>query len=193
MLLGLACVFITAIALASVGIWQGRIFSYKASTEAHKLVDADLNHIMESVYNLIKYQDDSIREKVNNHLKMARYILQQSGRVYLSSRTVSWKTVNQNTAQVSDINIPQMMVGGLALDKKNQISTNASVVDLIKQLVGESCTIFQRINPGGDMLRIATADDMQIGNRAVGTYISAVNPDGKPNPISRRRCAAKNT
>jgi PAS domain S-box-containing protein len=69
------------------------------------------------------------------------------------------------------------------LDKKNQISTNAPVVDLIKQLVGQSCTIFQRINPEGDMLRIATADDIQIGNRAVGTYISAVNPDGKPNPI----------
>ena len=33
------------------------------------------------------------------------------------------------------------------------------------------------------MLRIATADDIQIGNRAVGTFMSTVNPDGKPNPI----------
>ncbi len=183
MLLGLGCVLVTALSLASVGIWQGRIFSHKAATQARKLVDADLNHIMESVYNLIKYQDDSIREKVNHHLKVARYILQQSGRVYLSSQTVSWKAVHQNTAEVSDIVIPKMMVGGLALDKQNQISTNAPVVDLIKQLVGESCTIFQRINPEGDMLRIAIADDIQSGNRAVGTFMPAVNPDGKPNPI----------
>ncbi len=183
MLLGLACVLVTALSLASVGIWQGRIFSHKAATEASKLVDADLNHIVESVYDLIKFQDDAIREEVNHHLKIARYILQQSSRVHLSSRTVSWKAVNQNTAEVSDIIIPQMMVGGFGLDKENQISTNAPLVDLIKQLGGESCTIFQRINPQGDMLRIATADDIQIGNRAVGTYMSAINPDGNPNPI----------
>jgi PAS domain S-box-containing protein len=183
MLLGLACVLVTALSLASVGIWQGRIFSHKAAAEAHKLVDADLDHITQSVYSLIKSQDDAIREKVNHDLNAARYILMQSGQVYLSARTIPWNVVNEYTAEVFEISIPKMMLGGLWLGQNEQMGMNTSVVDLIKRLVGDTCTIFQRINPDGDMLRVATTHEIEKGTRAIGTFVPAVNPDGRPNPV----------
>ena len=183
MLLGLACVLVTALSMASVGIWQGRVFSHMAATEAQKLVDADLDHITESVYNLIKSQDDSIRDKVNHDLNAARYILMQSGQVYLSDQTAPWKVVNEYTAEVFEINIPKMMLGGLGLGLNEQMGMDSSVVDLIKQLVGDTCTIFQRINPDGDMLRVATTREIEKGTRATGTFIPAINPDGSPNPV----------
>ena len=57
-----------------------------------------------------------------------------------------------------------------------------AVVDKVKTLVGGTCTIFQRMNDAGDMLRVCT-NVKKDGTRAIGTYIPAVNPDGKPNPV----------
>ncbi len=44
-------------------------------------------------------------------------------------------------------------------------------------------TVFQRLNDAGDMLRVCTNVPDKHGARAIGTYISAVNPDGKPNTV----------
>jgi len=183
MLLGLGCVLVTALSLTAVGIWQGRVFSDKAAKEALKLVDADLDHITENVYNLIKSQDNAIQQKINHDLKVAHYVLNQSGHVYLSDQTVPWKAINQYTANVIDVEIPKMMVGGFWLGQNKQMWMDAPVVDLVKQLVGGTCTIFQRINAEGDMLRVATNVEIKSGTRAIGTFIPAVNPDGKANPV----------
>ncbi len=183
MLLGLACVLVTALSLVSVGLWQGRVFSHKAAMEARKLVDADLNHITESVYNLIKYQDESSQEKINHDLHMVHHILDDFGQIYLSAQTVQWKGVNQYTAEVFEITLPKIMVGKLWLGQNDPMPVDAGVIDQVKRLVGNTCTIFQRINPAGDMLRVATTNETRRGAQAVGTFIPAINPDGTPNPI----------
>jgi methyl-accepting chemotaxis protein len=53
----------------------------------------------------------------------------------------------------------------------------------VGKLTGMTATIFQRMNAGGDMLRVATNVLKKNGRRAVGTYIPARNPDGKANPV----------
>jgi methyl-accepting chemotaxis protein len=57
------------------------------------------------------------------------------------------------------------------------------VVDDVKELVGGTATIFQRMNRQGNILRVATNVEKLDNTRAIGTYIPAVNPDGIPNPV----------
>jgi methyl-accepting chemotaxis protein len=57
------------------------------------------------------------------------------------------------------------------------------VVDEATRLTREFCTLFQRINDNGDMLRVATSVMQKDGNRAVGTFIPAKLPDGSENPV----------
>jgi len=63
------------------------------------------------------------------------------------------------------------------------MSEKSSIVDKVKSLVGGTCTIFQRLDEAGSMLRVATNVVKKDGKRAVGTYIPAINSDGKPNPV----------
>ena len=183
MLLGLGCIFVTASAMVIVGVWQGNVFSARAKQEAARLVDADLDHITASVYSLIKAQDESIQQKVNHDLTVARYILNISGETYLSSEIVPWRAINQLTHEETRIDIPKLKVNMQWLGQNRMMWEETPVVDVIKRLVGGTATIFQRISDEGDMLRVATNVQKQDGTRAIGTFIPAVNPDGTQNPV----------
>jgi len=50
-------------------------------------------------------------------------------------------------------------------------------------LTGQTCTLFQRFDDAGDMLRVCTNVRTTEGARAIGTYIPHTNPDGRPNPV----------
>ena len=110
MLLGLGCIFATAAAMVTVGVWQGNAFSAAAKDEAARLVDADLDHIIASVYNLIAAQDESIQQKVNHDLTVARYILNNHGKISLSSDNAPWLATNQESQAETRIFIPQMLL-----------------------------------------------------------------------------------
>ena len=56
-------------------------------------------------------------------------------------------------------------------------------MDEVKELVGGTCTIFQRMNENGDMLRVATNVIAADKSRAIETFIPAQNADGSPNPV----------
>ena len=143
MLLGLGCIFVTASAMVIVGVWQGNVFSARAKQEAARLVDADLDHITASVYSLIKAQDESIQQKVNHDLTVARYILNISGETYLSSELVPWRAINQLTHEETRIDIPKMKVNMQWLGQNRMMWEETPVVDVIKRLVGGTATIFQ--------------------------------------------------
>lgn len=183
MLLGIMTILCCAFAMVVVGIWQGRLFSQRAGQEAQKLIDADLDHITESVYNLIKSQDESIQQKVNHDLNVARYVLSQEGQVSFSGTMVKWTATNQFNAETSEVTLPQFLVGGKWLGMNRNLTVETPVVDKVKRLVGGTATIFQRMNDQGDMLRVATNVEKLDGTRAIGTYIPARNPDGQPNPV----------
>jgi PAS domain S-box-containing protein len=182
-LLGLGCIFATAIAMVIVGAWQGEKFSVRAKQEATRLVDADLDHTIASVYQLVATQDESIQQKVNHDLTVAQYILNNYGKINISSETVSWLAVNQATQAETHIDIPKMRVKKQWLGQNRLMWVETPVVDQIKRLVGGTATIFQRISDKGDLLRVATNVEKKDGTRAIGTYIPALNANGTPNPV----------
>jgi len=180
---GIGTIFVSALAMVAVGLWQGNIFSSKARVEAGKLIDVDLDHITEGVYNIIKSQDESIQQKVNYDLNVARYVLNREGTVSLLSETMTWNAVNQLSGQSQTITLPKMAVGKKWLGQNRKLSVGTPVVDTVKRLVGGTATIFQRMNNRGDFVRVATNVENLDGTRAISTYIPAVNPDGQPNPV----------
>jgi hypothetical protein len=56
-------------------------------------------------------------------------------------------------------------------------------VDDVKSATGANCTLFQKLNSAGDMLRVATTVTTADGKRATGTFIAHTNADGSANRV----------
>ena len=154
------------------------------SAECTKLAFADLDHIAEGVYALCETQNQVLQANVDAGLNVTKDVVGGLGAVaFDDAQPVAWDAVNQYTKDTRRVALPRMLVGGTWLGQNAAASRPSPVVDKVQGLVGGTATIFQRMNPAGDMLRVCTNVMKQDGTRAIGTYIPAVNPDGKPNPV----------
>jgi len=147
------------------------------------LARENIMQIAEDVYHLCETAHDLVKQKVNGDLKVAQDVLNRDGGFQVNSGAVSWSATNQFTKTTSTVQLPRIFVGNQWLGKNSGFDTETPVVDDVFKMVGGTCTIFQKMNAQGDMLRIATNVRKLDGNRAIGTYIPAINPDGSSNPV----------
>ncbi|MDS3861733.1 Cache 3/Cache 2 fusion domain-containing protein [Thermosynechococcaceae cyanobacterium BACA0444] len=169
--------------LIAVGNWQNEVTNKQAKQDLEVLIRADRDSIIRGVIDLIEAQGEALQQKVNDQLKLARYLLNASGGVYLSKETVLWKATNQFSLKTQSIRLPKMFVGSTWLGQNFSFNQPTPIVDQTQEMGGGTITIFQRMNKEGDMLRVATNVPIRSGQRAIATYIPARNPDGQPNPV----------
>jgi len=142
-----------------------------------------ISQIASDVHAMCQAQQELLQQKVNGDLNVAREMLCQGGIVSFAKDTIPWKAVNQTTKVSQDVSLPKMLVGQTWLGQNRDTKTASPIVDKVRELVGGTCTIFQRINSEGDMLRVCTNVETLDKTRAIGTYIPAVGADGQPNPV----------
>ncbi len=167
----------------TVGV-ESRIINNTATREIVQTADNSLETIVKDIYSMCFAQHEMVSEKVNTDLNVSRSIINSIGEVHFDdSATVNWSAINQYSKNSVSVELPKMMVGDQWLGNNKSFSVESPVVDTIQALIGGTCTIFQRMNDAGDMLRVCTNVKKLDGTRAVGTYIPAKNEDGNPNPV----------
>lgn len=157
--------------------------SETASKELGTLAMTNIAQIAQDVYGLCETANDLIQQKINHDLNVARELLRQRKTVGLSAERISWDAVNQVTNESQPVLLPKFLIGGSWLEKNSDFSNFTPIIDDAKRLVGGTCTIFQKMNDAGDMLRVATNVEGLDKKRAIGTFIPALNTDGTPNPV----------
>lgn len=176
-----AAVLPVVVLLVLIGIQKGRL-DKKVGAELYTQAENNLATVAKDMYSLCQSQDESVRQTVAANLNAAKDVLKRKGSVSFSSGA-TWQAKNQFSGNTQSITLPKMSVGGSWLGQNTSPSSYTPVVDDVTKMVGGTCTIFQRMNPQGDMLRVATTVVSKDGSRAIGTYIPAVNPDGTANPV----------
>jgi len=171
------------IVLAVITYYQNIRIRDVTDIGCRELAYADLDHIAAGVQAMCTAQQDLLEKKLMGDLNVARAILVGTGQVSLSTDQLVWDARNQLTDQAAQVSLPKMLVGGEWLQQNKDFKQRSPIVDKVGELSGGTCTIFQRMNAAGDMLRVCTNVTQKDGSRAIGTYIPAVGPDGAPNPV----------
>ncbi|MEA1922880.1 MAG: Cache 3/Cache 2 fusion domain-containing protein [Pseudomonadota bacterium] len=154
-----------------------------ATQESIKLAKTDLDHIAEGVYNMCVAQNDLLQKNLQNNMAVTQKLIKDNGGLRITSEDVTWNAVNQVNQAVSSVALPKMLIGNLWLGQANDPNTEVPIVDELQNLFGNSsCTIFQRMNTKGDMVRIATNVLQKDGLRQIGSYTPSTLSDGNLNP-----------
>lgn len=156
----------------------------KISGELRKNGENQLSTVTRDMLTICDTHHQKLLQTIATNLKVAQEMLTQKGELHLQAKkTWKWEAKNQLNGQLSQVSLPQATLGKKALQANNNPASYSPVVDDVSKLVGGTCTIFQRMDREGDMLRIATNVINKENRRAIGTYIPAKNSDGTENKV----------
>jgi methyl-accepting chemotaxis protein len=184
-ILGMACIaaLLPAVVMLLLARMQQSRISSTVRDDLNDLVHNNIKQLALDVYHSCEVTNEFIWHQVGDNLKVAEKVLKDAGPLRLSADKTVWHVVDQYTGSSGSVNLSKMTLGGKWIGHNNRMSVSTPVVDEVQSLVGGVCTIFQKMNEGGDMLRVATNVQTTENIRAVGTYLPAVHSDGTPDPV----------
>lgn len=157
---------------------QERVLSYMDA-----FAQGEVEKTARQVYLMCKTVREGTARHLVQTLNVAKEEITRLGGISLSKETVIWKTRNQFTQKESEVTLPKMMVGEVWGGQNADLAIASPVVDTVTKYTRTYCTIFQRMNADGDMIRVCTTVQNDQGKRAVGTFIPCKMPDGTDNPV----------
>ncbi len=182
--LAICSALLPVLAMALIMEWQQARVASRVDQEIDRVTNYCFHLVVSDVYNSCVASNGLMQRRVDDALSVAHMLVQKAGPVTFSGETkVAWEAQNQVSRQKSRIELPQMRIGDVAMIPGRSADDASPIVDDVRRLLGAQCSIFQRMNEAGDMLRVDTTVLTTEGQRALGTYIPAVEPDGKPNPV----------
>ena len=190
-LFGIIGTAVPLVLLGSFALWNAHFTEAYAKECSNKMALKGFDNIIEGVYATVNAQQEQLEQTLASNLKVAAQTLTTSGGMAPGEGTTSWKARNQFSAAEQTVQLPTLRIGEQVVTANNDPKTPSPVVDKVQALVGGACTLFQRMNDAGDMLRVATNVASKDGRRAINTFIPAVNPDGKPNPVVAKALAGE--
>jgi methyl-accepting chemotaxis protein len=182
---GLSVIGVILTACVTVGlvvINKSRL-GQQVRTEIDLLGQDSCRHVALDVRRMLEVYHQALLNSLDRGMKAVQETAARYGEFRVADEKVVWQATNQFTGQVQTVELGKMLLGDTWLGQVKDVNEKAVLVDEVGAITGLTCTVFQRMNSQGDMLRVCTNVPGKDGGRAVGTYIPAVNPDGTPNPV----------
>jgi len=176
---------VVTIALGWAVAWMSdRRITAVAEGGTRKIMDDAIDHVTSDMVAIAGNLANSVMQTAETNLRLAHEALVRAGGVRFSAgETASWHAVNQYTQEPVAAALPKVLVAGRWLGQVRDFHSPVPLVDELRGTVGATCTIFQRMNARGDMLRVATSVAGSDGQRAIGTFLPVSNPEGSSNPV----------
>ena len=182
-LIGIIAGLIPLGCLAVAMLWQNHKIRESADPAFEQMAMADLQHVAEGIWAMCEAQQELLEQMVTSDLKVARHLLESEGGLGKANGVVRWEGTDPSTGKKTQVVLPALKIGNRPVVPNLSFQEENPLVDQVKELIGGTCTVYQRINDTGDMLSIATSAETPDGARAVGMLMPSTNPDGTPNPV----------
>ncbi len=177
--LGSLLIGLTTVSILGILFWQSSIVAEKLGGYFEEQARHEVELAVEDAGNLLKTQHATLSKQLENDMHVLLDLVKRDGGIRVMDETVDWNAVNQVSKESSVAMLPKLKVGYDWLGQNANPNVPTPLVDSLMNLTGTTCTVFQTMNPQGDLLRVATNILKTNGKRAVGTYIPSSSPVAK--------------
>ncbi len=154
------------------------------SKELTDLASKNIAQIVRDVYALCESSVELMTSFLDQGLKSSLVLMEKGGGLVLDPVALeSWTALWPDGRVVSNVQMAAMMHAGQAFSPTKDMAVYVPLVDDVREINGMVCSVFQRVNEQGDMMRVASSVTNSAGHRAVGTILPAVRSDGTPDPV----------
>ena len=155
----------------------------ESQIEAEVYINAKNNmaNLSSNLYDLCDNTHEQMKKLVESNVQLISNLITEGGGIKASTEKIAWNAVDQFSQAGFQITLPKFTFKERWIGQNSDKNVYSPIVDEIFK--DGTCTLFQRMNERGDMLRVATNVLKKDGARAIGTFIPAINPDGSPNPV----------
>ena len=174
---------LATIAIITTIVVQSRTLKQKMEAQIRANAVAEAGKIVQNIYLDCESAEGRHQKLLTHDLEIARETLGRLGTVSLDTNQVAWTAINQATKEKIPLQLPRMQAGHDWLGQNFAPDQPSLIVDEVRHLTQAHCTLFQRINDSGDMLRVDTSVLTTEGKRAIGTFIPSRTAEGTPNPV----------
>lgn len=182
--LALISALLPAIVLTLLLVTEKKPLVEGIEKEIKALLQTTFNATIHDIYASCQTANDLITKELESTINVINYEIKNLGGIYLNSANeVEWSAINEDTNQVTKVKLPQVLVGETWLGQNKSFGKKTPLIDPIKDLLGGTISIYQRMNDAGDMLNVATNVSTLNHERAIGTFLPAVRTNGDENPI----------
>jgi methyl-accepting chemotaxis protein len=179
----LTLVVLSALAFVATVLIQRVALSARLESIVREQAHGEAGKIVQTLYFNCTGAEKQNQARLTHDLQMANEVLAAKGPISCATNLVTWNAIDQFTHDGQAIQLPKVMVGQTWLGQNTATNQPSLVVDEVAHLTRDHCTIFQRMNDAGDMLRVDTSVVTEHGTRAVGTFIPHLNADGSSNVV----------
>ncbi|TWT32837.1 methyl-accepting chemotaxis protein [Blastopirellula retiformator] len=183
LLLSLAGPIACAVVIIVIVAVNGRALDKTVLEQAEQMAYTQCESVSSNVRIILDAQNTLTKQQLNSTIQFSEELFNERGKLVVQDERLNWKCRNQYTGEITDLQLPGVAIGDAPLGQVDDLDQQVAFVDDVTKWSGGTCTIFQKMNDQGDMLRVATSVEGSDGKRAIGSYIPAVNPNGEPNPV----------
>jgi methyl-accepting chemotaxis protein len=175
--MGIGLVVATAGVVLGVLLWQERGLESRLDETFQKTALGEVELAVDGTLRLLQVQHETLTKTLQNNMQVIKSRIRDEDALWVyPGETVRWDAVDQVSGTSTSVELPRMMQGVRWLGQNSSPDTPTLLVDDLGSDLEVTCTVFQRMNKDGDLLRVATNILKKDGTRAIGTYIPASSP-----------------
>ncbi len=178
----LGAILATALSLLLVVGWSANDLRVQLQKQVGTIAASSSTDLTQTLYQLCATSDQRLKQRLQHSTDVAHQELVRAGSVTFGTK-ITWHAINQFDHSSRSFELPKMLIGGQWFGQNSDPGKPSLLVDAVKNYTQDYCTIFQRMDDGGDMLRVCTNVLTATGVRSVGTYIPRIHPDGTEDAV----------
>lgn len=179
-MLALILVLLTTISITSVIFIQLGNVEVEVEKELVLLGIDDAEKGVYNTYLMIEALQTEVEQRLIHDLNAVYALMERSGLLVGEVPLRKWDAMNQYDLSVQQLRLPHFVLQSPSGDEKNNTD---DFIRNVSKILGVTCTLFQRMNRSGDMLRVSSTVPSATGDSAAGTFIPAIHPDGNVDPV----------